>query len=236
MYKNNYKKTNILTRNQTELLFSEERMKRYFLTFPNDENKCIELYIANKKMSESFYCSLGVLEITLRNAIHRELSILYERPDWYMCWEDDDKMLPLWKKIKSAKVKLSDYGKPHTTENVISELTFGFWTSLFNATYQHDLWKQLKFVFPKIPKKQRKRNVVAKKLNKIRNRIRNRIYHYEPIIWNKEVIVYHNDIYILLEWLEPRLIPWIEQIDNFPDTYNDIITRFPSIAPQPAEV
>lgn len=220
-----------MTKTEIESLFSNQRMCRYFNQFPHDEAKCIETYILNKQLSESFYCSLAVLEITLRNKINQELSKKYKRKDWYTCWEQDPKMEELWQKINAVIKRLKEHGKPLTPDNIIAELTFGFWASLFNTAYMHTLWGQLRFVFPKMPKKQRKRNVISKKLNKVRTKVRNRVYHYEPIIWNKQIKERYEDIYIILNWIEPQLSTWLKSIDRFPTVYNNVRTSLPTLHP-----
>ena len=56
-----------------EKVFSNKRMERYFALYPNDEERAIMHYQANIKLAESFYTSLSVLEVALRNALSREL-------------------------------------------------------------------------------------------------------------------------------------------------------------------
>lgn len=35
-----------------------------------------------------------------------------------------------------------------TADKVVAELTFGFWTALFNKQYAKDFWKPLMYAFP----------------------------------------------------------------------------------------
>lgn len=56
-----------------EKVFSNKRMERYFALYPNDEERAIMHYQANIKLAESFYTSLSVLEVALRNALSMNL-------------------------------------------------------------------------------------------------------------------------------------------------------------------
>ena len=66
-----------------EKVFSTERMARYYSLYPNNENRAKTHYECNLMLSESLYISLSVLEVTLRNALSKELMIMAEREDWY---------------------------------------------------------------------------------------------------------------------------------------------------------
>ena len=58
-------------------------MERYFALYPNDEARAIKHYECNLMLAESLYISLSVLEVTLRNALCRELETMTGREDWY---------------------------------------------------------------------------------------------------------------------------------------------------------
>jgi hypothetical protein len=79
-----------------------------------------------------------------------------------------------------AKNKLQRRAETATPDKIVAELTFGFWSSLFNGSFQSVLWKDLRLVFPRCPKRQRQRHAIASALNQIRN-LRNRIFHHEPL-------------------------------------------------------
>ena len=66
-----------------EKVFSEKRMERYFILYPNDESRAVKHYQSNIKLTEAFYTSLSVLEVALRNALSRELKTMTGRDDWY---------------------------------------------------------------------------------------------------------------------------------------------------------
>ena len=78
--------------------------------------------------------------------------------------------------INIAKSKITASKNQITIDKLVSELTLGFWTSLFNKYYAKDYWKPLMYAFPLLNNKQKHRNVIAFKLNNIR-KFRNRIFH-----------------------------------------------------------
>ena len=51
-------------------------MERYFALYPDDEAQAIRHYECNLMLAESLYVSLSVLEVTLRNALCRELETM----------------------------------------------------------------------------------------------------------------------------------------------------------------
>jgi hypothetical protein len=187
--------------------FSEDRLTPYLNRFDGNELKAIELYKINIKLSESCYVSLSVLEIALRNAIHTKCSNEF----WLQTNLEDS----LSKQVKDAEGKILTSHKEITSGRLISELTFGFWTSLFNRKYANLLWKPLHRVFHRIPTEQRQRAFISPKLNSIRT-FRNRIYHYEPIFWDLDELEKHYlTIYEVIDWLNPELSKWTNDIDNF---------------------
>ena len=61
----------------------------------------------------------------------------------------------------------------------------------------------------------RKRTSVSAKLNRLRT-FRNRIYHYDPIIWGiKELVLRRKEINEILTWIEPETAKWAGKIDTF---------------------
>lgn len=66
-----------------EKVFSTDRMERYFSLYPDDELRAIAHYECILMLAESLYVSLSVLEVTLRNALSRELETMTGRKDWY---------------------------------------------------------------------------------------------------------------------------------------------------------
>ena len=62
--------------------------------------------------------------------------------------------------------------------------------------------------------KVRTRATLSKRLNKIR-RLRNRIFHYEPIWYYNDLKQQHEQILETIGWIEPRMKDMILPIDQF---------------------
>ena len=205
-----------------EKVFSEKRMERYFILYPNDESRAVKHYQSNIKLTEAFYTSLSVLEVALRNALSRELKTMTGRDDWYAIFANTPGLTNLNKYITQASKQIAGRHEQITTSKIIAELTLGFWVSLLNAEYERLLWKDLRRAFPYIPKKDRKRKNVSAPLNRFRA-FRNRVFHNESICWNmKKVQEIHDELLLVLEWINKDLPEWLTKIDRFENVQEQI--------------
>jgi hypothetical protein len=100
-----------------------------------------------------------------------------------------------------------------TSGKIIAEQSFGFWTSLFEIHHFKLIGGCVIQIFSNKPKHVN-RNVLSKKLNKIRE-FRNRVYHNEPVCFNgtnidfTEAIEVKNEIYDLLTWIDTDLATYV---------------------------
>jgi len=206
-----------MNRVQLEQYFSTDRLNRYFAQYPGNEPKAIYLYEANIAVSEALYTPLCILEVALRNKIKAELTRKYGRPDWYADWYKHPVMRFAWGEINNAIRHLHEDGKPINPDKVIAGLMFGFWTSLFNDRYERELWANLRFIFPHMPRAIRQRRNISAPLNDIRRALRNRIYHNEPVIFNRVALQQHyQNIIQLLDWMGADLLAYNNTRDRFP--------------------
>lgn len=170
-------------------------------------------------LSESLYPVLQVLEVALRNSIHSAASHYFGRNDWY-----NDHHIIHSKDVGAldkAKGILTRQRKPLEPGRIIAELNFGFWTSLMDRRYEQVLWPQLiKIAFPYMPKKVRTRRVLSRRFNKIR-RLRNRIFHHEPIWYWQDLPQQHEQILEAISWIEPAVKELVMTIDRFPQIYQN---------------
>ena len=143
-----------------EKVFSEDRMKKYFLLYPDDEQKAVKHYQCNIMLSEAMYPCLSVFEVELRNSVVRELVAFAKREEWYVAFSTTPGLMELNKYISTAKKQIAARGEDITTAKITAELTWGFWTSLFNRNYERILWKDLRRSFPFVKKANRQRKVV----------------------------------------------------------------------------
>ena len=81
--------------------------------------------------------------------------------------------------MEKAERTIRRKGGTISSGKVISEQSFGFWTSLFETHHYRLIGGVIIHCFPNKPNNVN-RSVIAQKLNRIRE-FRNRVYHNEPI-------------------------------------------------------
>jgi hypothetical protein len=206
-----------------ERIISKERFEPYLKYHRNDLPKAVSHYKSNILISESFYPLLAVLEIGLRNSIDYQLTRRFNNREWY----DDKDFVRIATRfqidrISQARTNIYSEKKEITPGKLISELSFGFWTSLFDVKFEMSLWKYLRLAFPYCPKAIRKRKTMSSKLNSIR-KLRNRVFHHEAITWNLDVLnLYKDEIIQGIEWLNKDLPEWIVELNHV----EEAISRF----------
>ena len=190
-----------------EPYISSPRLNTYRSFFnPADDVELFGCYLWSKEVAAAFFPLLQVLEITLRNAIHKEARLTLG-PYWF----DNIAIRPTHnlfrtqasaqqravnqhtRSIQSARDSIRrDLGlRPSAQiqeDRIVAKVTFGFWTNLFNSAFDVNrnaqaLWSNLlRPVFPNTPRRARGRNTIQSKLVVIRG-FRNKAFHHEPI-WN----------------------------------------------------
>jgi hypothetical protein len=208
--------------NDLEKHFSAARLGRYRASCGGDETRAARAYVNNMLLAEAMMPMLNVLEIALKNGIHRRLSALYSRSDWWEAWNGDPAFTWQLQEVASAKAKLKRRAEAATSDKIIAELAFGFWSSLFNVQFQSVLWKDLRLVFPRCPKLQRKRHTISSALNQVRD-LRNRVFHHEQLLWLSPPLgELHAKGIEVIGWLDPNLPPWLQQYDRLPGTWTAV--------------
>ncbi|MGV8497810.1 hypothetical protein [Pseudomonas aeruginosa] len=207
--------------NDLEKHFSPARLGRYRAARGGDVARAAADYSSNVLLSEAMVPLLNVLEIALRNGIHARLSRLYGRTDWWESWVGDPAFSWQNKEVANAKAKLARRHEAQTPDKVLAELTFGFWSSLFNTQFQTALWKDLRLVFARCPKPQRQRHNISAALNQIRD-LRNRVFHHEPLLWLTPTLLDQHAVGVtVINWIDPQLGKWLGNHDRLPTTWAD---------------
>ena len=195
---------------------SPERLQPYVTAAENDDRLALRLYLWNSAVADALHTALHISEVTVRNAMHRELIRVYG-PDWHVSGA-----LPL--KPKSAQLvqdaidKIQDAGKPVTAGRVVSELTLGFWVHLCDKNLETKLWITcLKSAFPHAPPGFT-RSQARGALDSIR-RIRNRVAHHERIITDNPEIVYEQSV-TAVGWVCPTTRTWLRRHSRFQDVFS----------------
>ena len=195
--------------------FSEARMHPYFDRYPGKDHKAIRHYEQNIRLAESLGPSLSVFEVTLRNALIRELERMTGTKEWYYHFQSHPILKTLYNYVATAINHISARGEIVTADKINGELTLGFWASLFNANYEKYLWKDLRRAFPNLPKTQRQRKNVSAPINTIRA-LRNRVFHNEAISWNLVRLNSLHDLIVdVISWMYPSLPRWLSKVDRY---------------------
>jgi len=212
-----------------EKIISKERIDPYLKHHRYDLEKAVLHYKSNILISEAFYPLLAVLEVGLRNSIDYQLSQRFNTKNWF----ENTEFVKIASRfqidrIADARASIMSEKKEITPGRIISELSFGFWTSLFDSRFEMSLWKTLRLSFPNCPKIIRKRKTMSSKFNGIR-RLRNRIFHHEAITWNLNVLnSYVCEITEGIEWLDSDLSAWLTDLNHVDDTiekYRKVIEK-----------
>lgn len=202
--------------------FSSQRLEKYINLYNGDVMKVAAHYKANIALSESLYTSLSVFEVTLRNALSKELERMMGRKDWYSVFPSNPALKSLTSEVTVAIRHISQRGEMVSPDKIIAELTFGFWVTLLNSEYELSLWKSLRLAFPHMPKKDRKRKNVSSPCNALR-KLRNMVFHHESICWDLDYITdIHNRLVMVLGWINTDMPSWLDEVDHFCKVVDEI--------------
>jgi hypothetical protein len=185
-------------------------------------------YNWNADLGASLYSTLLHLEVAFRNRLHEAIATRYPIGPWrgVDCWLG--RIPPVLApseltRVAGAMGRLRDRGKRIVPGRVIAELNFGFWTSLLDVRYERRqvLWPALlESAFPHLSAANRTRRVVARRFDMLR-RLRNRIFHYEPIWHWRDLRHQHEMLLEAIAWLSPELLRLASTTDRFPATYSN---------------
>ena len=200
---------------QIRKAISSERIASYLSRFNQNESAAYGAYAWNIALCESFYPALHGIEITLRNGLNEAAVAEFGTGEWFLL-----DVAPSEKKIANDTTRiLKGKKKALTPSNYVSEFTFGFWVSLFSGRYHQGAWPSvLTSPFAHAPKKQRSPKFLRTRLEKIR-RLRNRVFHHEPIWHWTDLAEQHELIMETIDWTNPDMRRFVEMLDRFPETY-----------------
>ena len=155
---------------------NKERLSKYLIHTSNDLRQTANLYLWNLKISSEFWFIFNIFEVTLRNSIDEQISLISLAQDWL-----DDEVLLHRKElgnINRAREKFENSNYSISHDRIIAELNFGFWVALFQNNYHSALWvKGLDKCFPNYDGTRKKIHEILENLRILRNRIA----HHEPI-------------------------------------------------------
>ena len=175
---------------------SLDRLSSYKYNSNDSIDLILDRYIYNIRISESFYPVIAALEIALRNRLYNAVAKL-KGQNWLLEEVSNKNILSDNERniLLEAYNKLKRKHNTPSTGAIIAELTFGFWVNLCKKSYKNSLWDKQDFfsnVFPDFDSyftspTWDKTKIIFPELKEIL-RLRNRIFHHEIIINNKNGI------------------------------------------------
>lgn len=184
---------------------SDPRLDAYRTRASEDDLDLLARYAWNMALGSAMYGPLQLLEISLRNALHRSLTSHHNTDErWFVRQNAFPQNRGRWagqpieesKKVNEAirrTVGFAGLASPDAPGKVVAALDFGFWTRLLTRGYATPasqsrnwtpLWPTLvPAVFPHLPNPtgtKRDRELLAVRFDNIRQ-LRNRVSHHEPI-------------------------------------------------------
>lgn len=176
--------------------------------------KDLHTYNQNLKKAKSLYIPLSILEVSLRNSINNLFEKLFGA-GWIINETSFLKHKEV-QKITQAKTKLINNKENITKDKLVAELTFGFWTAMFQSVYNEKMrTNNLKQIFPNLPPKVKEiidRKKISSKLNHIRS-FRNRVFHHENII-KDEYLNIEEEIFEILNYFDEELSQYAKDLNN----------------------
>lgn len=206
-------------------IFSKARIAPY-LKDGDHAKHVLNKYHANIALSEAMIPTLHYLEVCFRNRVDQVISKHYTS-NWLtnippqLMVTDQDVI-----KINKLVLKIRRENKKEPTHNdIVAQMTFGFWCSFFHRKYDPALWHRkdsLKIMFPNLPRANRKRIYAEVRLLIIKE-VRNRIAHHEPI-WNHKysIIAAHTMCHELIQAMSKDAIEMLKDIDRLPSVYQQL--------------
>lgn len=217
-----------------ELYLSQARLDRFLAATDHSKTKAQQLYRINLRVAQSFYPTLNLFEIVLRNVINDQLTIHFANPNWIIAEKTGFMNHPTLKQqnyylkhcIQKTEQAVRRARGVISPGKIVSEQTFGFWTCLFETHHYRLIGGAIIHCFPGKPNHVN-RNGINQKLVRIR-RFRNRVYHNEPICFHQnridftEAIEVRNEIVELMQWIHPELVEYVDYFDGIDAKINAV--------------
>ncbi len=209
-------------------LLSSKRLSSYKYNVNDTDAIALERYLYNIELSKSLYPLLSILEISLRNRLNKAIDTVIQE-NWLVKELNQQNILLQneHKKLLEAKQKLLN--KSHRNigkDDLIAELSLGFWIHLCTKRYKTLLWHRQGFfrtVFTDYPNFSEfdKLSKVFPTLN-LMLKLRNRIFHHEIIINHPYGIDNcYRDLRKLLGYISKDSLLYLDKVCDF----NKVITK-----------
>ncbi len=214
---------------------SSPRYNRYMTATANNKNRAKRLYNANIRLARAFHPILSQFEVVLRNSLNSVLSNYFNDSDWIINQKTGfmsanslrNSHYFLKTCVQRTETKLQKRRIAITSGKIISDQTFGFWLAFFLSHHYSLVGGQPIHIFPHKPANENRASIYDK-LDKIKD-FRNRVNHCEPLCFVgnhidcNEALKIRTIIYSLIEWINPDLISFFNDIDNIQGKANQVM-------------
>ena len=197
---------------------SEARFAKYLSKAGGNETLALKLYVHNARLSGAFLFPLGVMEVVLRNTVDRALVKKFDQT-WY-CNPQVAKKFRRGEKsnIQKALNRIchkSDQTRIRSDVNrdeVVAELTFGFWTNMFDKHYTRFWESELDNSFPNLKIETGWNDhdtliYIRSQLHEI-NAFRNKVAHHGFVL-DANIRTVHSRILSNIGQICPRTSKWV---------------------------
>jgi len=198
------------------------RLSSYKYDEADDGSILLERYLYNIEVSKALYPILSILEISLRNRINEAIENIVQK-DWLIKELNNQNILLTgeFNKLQDAKQKLLKKGhRTFSQDDIIAELSLGFWVYLCGRKYKNTLWHKAGFfktVFADYPNFSEfdKLGKITPILQLMLN-LRNRVFHHEIIInYPYGIENCYNDLKRLLSYISKDSVLYLDRICDF---------------------
>lgn len=203
---------------------SHERLYSYKSSSQDQNPEIIDNYIYNLLENQKIYAPLHILEVIFRNKTHHSIGKIFNNKEWLLSYvyEKDLNLNLKFKKIgaksleefnknvfralKASKDTALTQKRSIIEGDLISNLTFGFWTSLYMHIFSNIFSNKGLFIltFKNFEFEKLGTNLYLQQEQLIRNKIddirkkRNRIFHYDRVSNHKKL---GDEIYKLIFYI-----------------------------------
>lgn len=170
-------------------------------------------YILNLQSCKNYYIPLSLIEISFRNSLNL---FFIQRVGENWLFNNQFIKPQLRDKIEISKKILYQQKKKVTHENILAELSFGFFVTFLKKPYQEYFrYKDILKIFPNITSNDKviNRHFVYAKINNIRL-FRNKVFHHNKIINKIEFKNIQDNIDEILSYFDDEICIFAKRVNN----------------------
>ncbi|OUL20644.1 hypothetical protein [Nostoc sp. 106C] len=203
---------------------------------------CIDLNLSARHQSNWFFANTDSFHesiLYLRNKHNINIvipktstKILLECEEQKVVYAIEDSIKNIFEKSGRKSSEKQEFKIIENRDRIVANLSLGFWITLLtqnkkgNNNYFNNIFIPcVKGIFPNARNSERNTSTIQPILERIL-KLRNRIFHHEPIIWEYyDIEKRYHEIYRVIKWIDPTLEIWLRhdsKIDRFLDIYQSL--------------